>query len=798
MPATKIGKIQAPRYRKVNGKIMKSKQSNTDRCLDYINDVNGDKVLKSDLEKINNDELAKSDGTQEYLINYAFNKHKCYDEESKTMLRTAINCSSTDNAKEEFKADEDNYYKVKIESGNSHNINKAFHIINSFKGHDIPAEKVHKIGEEFARRLVGTQFKAVVSTHTNTDNYHNHIVINAYANDGAYKFKDSWNLGLKMQQIANELSLENGIEIITNRLNNDKYELDENKLTFSSIRDHKMALKGSNKQKIMNDIILTAKSSKDFSQYVEQMSKKGYRITKNKKSITYFNEKYGAIRDNRLGYQFTEANIKKYFEDNQQINEFSKIKLIINTKKLNTPKYLGSGIHKTRIPFLLRLVSYLIKLFKEIIVSEPQIIQKNPNFNKIYLKNLKKQVENFEKIYILLKKYEINNFSSLKIKKNQILKDYFTYFNRNKSMIPVIKKYSQLENAINTIKNNQERLKNLNITDKDLELYDIGSANILENRATLDPLTPKTKSRLYKALHNSGYKLKYNFNQITEKQAKDILDFLYTEHTKNIPNTLYTINEYKTLKKANELPVLNYTKKENNFIKLDIDKLNNISNNIIDADTFNSINEYRNAIILLKTYGLYDNNEYENYIEDTIDIVKNNYNSIKEKIKDIKSNINDMNKIESFYNGTYENIYLPLKLLKNEDVIKSDISNLLKENDGYVEQLTALNNTLRDLDISILDDNDLIIAPMDIISTIELIYTVKGDSFNPEDILKLSKDEMKSIIQDFINNYNINELLNNELKLEELSEKQKDKDNTDNDPATEINKKYKDDINQDY
>ena len=59
MPATKIGKIQAPRYRKVNGKIMKSKQSNTDRCLDYINDVNGDKVLKSDWEKINNDELVK-------------------------------------------------------------------------------------------------------------------------------------------------------------------------------------------------------------------------------------------------------------------------------------------------------------------------------------------------------------------------------------------------------------------------------------------------------------------------------------------------------------------------------------------------------------------------------------------------------------------------------------------------------------------------------------------------------------------------------------------------------------------
>ena len=78
MPATKVGKIQSARYHRAsNGSLIKpAKQSNTERCIDYIEDTKGDKTLQNDLIKIDNDTEAKSNGTQEFLINYAFNKHK--------------------------------------------------------------------------------------------------------------------------------------------------------------------------------------------------------------------------------------------------------------------------------------------------------------------------------------------------------------------------------------------------------------------------------------------------------------------------------------------------------------------------------------------------------------------------------------------------------------------------------------------------------------------------------------------------------------------------------------------------
>ena len=56
-----------------------------------------------------------------------------------------------------------------------------------------------------------------VCTHLNTDNYHNHILIGAYAIDGTHKFRDEWHLYRKIREISNEISLEYGLDIITSQ-----------------------------------------------------------------------------------------------------------------------------------------------------------------------------------------------------------------------------------------------------------------------------------------------------------------------------------------------------------------------------------------------------------------------------------------------------------------------------------------------------------------------------------------------------------------------------------------------------
>lgn len=53
---------------------------------------------------------------------------------------------------------------------------QGFHLVQSFAAGEVTPELAHQIGLEFADRLLGGNFQAVVSTHLNTKCIHNHIV----------------------------------------------------------------------------------------------------------------------------------------------------------------------------------------------------------------------------------------------------------------------------------------------------------------------------------------------------------------------------------------------------------------------------------------------------------------------------------------------------------------------------------------------------------------------------------------------------------------------------------------------
>lgn len=57
--------------------------------------------------------------------------------------------------------------------------NVAYHGYQSFVSGEVTPEEAHKIGMETARRMWGADYEIVVTTHLNTDNLHNHFVINS-------------------------------------------------------------------------------------------------------------------------------------------------------------------------------------------------------------------------------------------------------------------------------------------------------------------------------------------------------------------------------------------------------------------------------------------------------------------------------------------------------------------------------------------------------------------------------------------------------------------------------------------
>ena len=44
--------------------------------------------------------------------------------------------------------------------------------------------------KELCKEMFGDNFQAIIATHTNTENYHNHIVVNAYSINGEFKYHD--------------------------------------------------------------------------------------------------------------------------------------------------------------------------------------------------------------------------------------------------------------------------------------------------------------------------------------------------------------------------------------------------------------------------------------------------------------------------------------------------------------------------------------------------------------------------------------------------------------------------------
>lgn len=99
-------------------------------------------------------------------IDKALNK----DQSEQDLFQSAIGCT-IDSAFEDMCQIKKIWHKEKGVQG--------FHLVQSFAPREISPELAHQIGMEFADRLLGGKFQAVVSTHLNTKCIHNHIVWNS-------------------------------------------------------------------------------------------------------------------------------------------------------------------------------------------------------------------------------------------------------------------------------------------------------------------------------------------------------------------------------------------------------------------------------------------------------------------------------------------------------------------------------------------------------------------------------------------------------------------------------------------
>ncbi len=514
----------------VYGKYLKIKNGpqGVKNCSNYINDP--DKIM-APLQ-----EPDREVPHMEPALRYIQNGPKTKNPTTGRPLVSGHNCSP-DTAVQEFALIERLYHSHKTEKlAPGQTPNQAFHIILSYKGTDTSPDFIHEMGREFARRLCGDEFQSVIATHLNTGNFHNHILVNAYALDGRHKFKDSWHVYHHFRDIANEISLEYGLPVFVNEAWKNPYRSWKEVLSTEEGQSWK--------QDITTHLEQAVAVSSSYEEVLTSMEQMGYEIQKNPRSITFLKDGI-RVRDSRLGSRFTREGICSSLERQVQnhkrqkiVNEISRMRKENRQNKIYPrifiPLYNQYGKRRS---FLIRLLLLLRESVRQAMdeAYDPSLEKAAPD-NQFFMR-AEKKLTFLEEAIATADRYHITSPEVLDLKLRELHARHTPCLNNISYLEDYLEHAAQLEKLLQTYRELLPDIHANNLSPEDI-VFIPDSSHIQENRARLNPTRPKTRSDLFKALHNSGYSLTRKFRTLTEQEAQQILHAIRKHRTNNLPDGL--------------------------------------------------------------------------------------------------------------------------------------------------------------------------------------------------------------------------------------------------------------------
>ena len=118
----------------------------------------------------------------------------------------------------------------------------GFHAFQSFAEREVTPEQCHAIGVRLAEEMWGDRFEVVVSTHLNTNHYHNHFVINSVSFKDGKRYYDKRETYAELRRLSDSLCEEYGLSVIqekpcrNSKINYANYQKNtNNKVNYYSI-----------------------------------------------------------------------------------------------------------------------------------------------------------------------------------------------------------------------------------------------------------------------------------------------------------------------------------------------------------------------------------------------------------------------------------------------------------------------------------------------------------------------------------------------------------------------------------
>lgn len=179
---------------------------------------------------------------------------------------------------------------------------ECFHGYQSFVEREVTPEQAHEIGVKLAEELWGDKFQIVVSTHINTDNIHNHFVLNSVSFLDGKRFCNTKKDYALMRKTSDKLCSEYGLSILKQEEKYDKY-------ATSSLY----------KELMKDSIDYAIASSKNYNEFIKILEDLDYIVTDKNNSLSVRREPYkrNTRIERQFGKHYSKENIYKRILETQ-------------------------------------------------------------------------------------------------------------------------------------------------------------------------------------------------------------------------------------------------------------------------------------------------------------------------------------------------------------------------------------------------------------------------------------------------------------------------------------------------
>ena len=271
---------------------------------------------------------------------------------------------------------------------------QCFHAVQSFVKGEIIPEQAHEIGMKLAEELWGDKFQVVVTTHLNTDNLHNHFVLNSVSFLDGKRFCNTKKDYAIMRKTSDRLCEEYELNVLSQE---EKY----NKYATSSLY----------KELMKDSVDYAIENSKDYNEFIKILQDLGYVITDKNGTLSIRRDPYkrNTRIERQFGNKYSKENIYKRILETQPLYPYSSNPMLLITRTYENYNKQKERHYKNK-----GSIGYLIYQYENLfgISTESASKSKITRITPTLIAELK-QLDEFSNQARFLARYNINTSQEL-------------------------------------------------------------------------------------------------------------------------------------------------------------------------------------------------------------------------------------------------------------------------------------------------------------------------------------------------------------------------------------------------